>query len=72
MGSPVAIPLVCNIFTPANIKQLWYNQIFDPSVVDAVDASFVSCNFKNYVRAAIPFTLPIIGYIFTMSSETKI
>ena len=41
LGAPVAVPLVCNKFTPANVELLWYKQIFKPSIIHSVDGSFV-------------------------------
>ena len=68
----MAIPLVCNKFTPANIELLWYKQIFNPSIIHHVDGSFVSRIFEIDVMAGIPLTLSIPGYMFTMWNETKI
>ena len=71
MGAPVAVSLVCKKFTPANIELLRYKQIFNASVIHYVDRSFVSCIFKNDITTAIPLTLSMQGYLFTMSNETK-
>ena len=70
--APVAVPSVCNKFTPANIELLWDKQIFNPSIIYSVDGSFVSRIFKNDATAAKPLTLSILGYMFTMANETKI
>ena len=53
---PVAVLMVCNKFTLANIELLGYKQIFNPSIIHSVDKSFVSRIFKNDVTAAIPLT----------------
>ena len=68
----MAIPLVCNKFTPANIELLWNKQISNPSVIHHVNGSFVSRIFEIDVMAAIPLTLSIPGYMFPMWNETKI
>ena len=52
----MAVLMVCNKFTLANIELLGYKQFFNPSIIHSVGESFVSRIFKNDVTATIPLT----------------
>ena len=52
-------------------KQLHFRQILRPSITQSVDGDLLAFVSKVFLTVAIPLSLSILGYMFTISKETK-
>ena len=51
---------------------LYFKQILRPVSIQSVDGDLFVLVSKAFLTAAIPLSLSILGYMFTISKETKI
>ena len=70
--TPVAVPFNWRRFCEPNLELLHFKHISEPSIKQSVDGDLYALVSKAFLTVAIPLSLSILGYMFTISNETKI